>query len=159
MLILFYTEKPRVFAVINNPRLKKYVTDYGVELGLDYHGPTSMNGLISGIAKHRNIEGINLWGRVPNYIGEIPNPQVCEAVLRVLTRMLDIDIEFSDIEAEAQYANKQIDVIVSYLRQQDPGLDRYIGKLEKGMSVEVSEEDRQRFFEEIKEFLRKQKGR
>ncbi len=154
-----HTEKPRIFAVINNPKLKKYMTHYDdVELGMNYHGPTSMNGLILGIAKHRNIEGISLWGRVPSYIGEIPNPRVCQAILRVLTRMLNIDIDFSEIEAEARHANKQIDELVSYLRQQSPDFDQHIGRLEKGMSVEASEEDRQRFFNEIEEFLRKQEG-
>ncbi len=152
-----HTEKPRVFAVINNPRLKKYLTHYNVELGMDYHGPTSMNGLILGFAKQRNIEGISLWGRVPSYIGEIPNPQVCEAILRILTSMLGIDIDFSEIESEAHHANKQIEEMVNYIRQQNPDLDRHIGKLEKGMSMEVSQEDKQKFFRDIEEFLRKQK--
>ncbi len=153
-----HTEEPRVFAVTNSARLKKYLRHYDVELGIDYHGPTSMNGLIIGIAKHRDIEGVSLWGRVPSYIGEIPNPRVCEAVLRVLTRMLGVDVDFSEIEAEARYANKQIDELVSYTRRQYPELDQYIGKLEKGMSVGASEEDRQKFFQEIEEFLKKQRG-
>jgi len=155
-----HTERPRVFAVINNAGLADYVTHYDAALaGIDYHGPTSINGLVLGIAKRRDIEGISLWGRVPSYIGEIPNPQVCEAVLRVLTRMLGVDIDFSDIEAKARRANKQIDELVSYIRRQNPELDRHIGKLEKGMDVEPSREDRQRFFKEIEDFLRKQQGR
>lgn len=154
-----HTEKPRVSAVVNNPGLKKYVMHYNISLGMNYHGPTSMNGLILGIAKQRNIEGISLWGRIADYIGEIPNPQVCEAVLRVLTRMLDIDIDFSQIRNEARHANTQIDELVTYIRQQDPRLDRHIGRLEKGMNVEVSAEDKQRFFEEIEEYLKQQKGR
>ena len=154
-----HTEKPTVFAIANNLRLKRYLTQYEIESGVDYHGPTSMNGLILGIAKHRNIEGISLWGRVPSYIGEMPNPQVCGTVLRVLTRMLGIDIDFSEIEAKARYAKKQIDELISYLRQQDPDLDRHIKKLEMGMSAETSEEDRQRFFGEIEEFLKTQQDR
>lgn len=154
-----HTERPRVFAVINNPELKNYVMHYDVEWGIDYHGPTSINGLLLGIAKRRDIEGISLWGRVPSYIGEIPNPRVCEAVLQVLTSMLGIDIDFSEIEARARRATKQIDELVNYIRQQNPDLDRHIGKLEKGLNVETSREDRQRFFEEIEEFLRKQQGR
>ena len=41
---------------------------------------------------------------------------------------------------------------------QDPDLDEHIGKLEKGINVEISEEDNKRFFKEIEEFLRNQKG-
>ena len=153
-----HTEKPRVFAIINNPKLKKYLNYYDLESGMDYHGPASINGLILGLAQQRNIEGISLWGQVPSYIGEIANPQVCETVLRVLARLLGLDIDFREIEAEASYTNKQIDELVSYLRQQDPDLDEHIGKLEKGINVEISEEDNQRFFKEIEEFLRNQKG-
>ena len=36
-----HTEEPKVFAVINNSKLRRYLKNYGVELGLDYHGPTS----------------------------------------------------------------------------------------------------------------------
>lgn len=154
-----HTAQPGVLAIINNPRLKDYVTRYGVELGLNYHGPTSMNGLLIGLAKYRNIEGISLWGQVPNYIGDIPNPRVCHAVLKVLTRMLDIDIDFNGIEIETLRASKRIDELVSYIRQQSPDLDRHIEKLEKGVHLEPSDEDRQGFFQDIEEYLRKQKDR
>ncbi len=152
-----HTDQPRLFAITNNPGLKKHLTEHDVESGLDHHGPISMNGLILGVAKRRNIEGISLWGQVPSYLGEMPNPRVCEVILKVLTAMLGVDIDFSGIEAEARYANKQIDKLVSYLRQQDPDLDRYIERLEKNIRLGSSREDRQRFFEEINEFLRKQK--
>ena len=155
-----HTERPRVFTIINNPGLRHYVTQHDIDLaGIDYQGPTSMNGLILGIAKHRNLEGISLWGQVPSYISEIPNPQVSEAVLRVLTRMLGIVIDFSEIEAQARRSIRQINRLVSYIRRQNPALDRHIGMLEKGMSAETTPEDRQRFFEEIEEFLRNQQGR
>ena len=153
-----HTAPPRIFAIINNPNLRDYVAHYDIEPGTNYYGPTSINGLLLGIAKQRDIEGISLWGRVPSYIDEIPNPQVCEAILRVLTRMLDIDIDLSEIETEAHRANKQIDKLVSYLRQHNPDLDRHIGRLERGIITEASREDRQRFFQEIEEFLREQKG-
>ncbi len=151
-------ESPSLFGVVNSARLKRYLKPFDVEIGLDYHGPTSMNGLLLGLAKQRNIEGLSLWGRVPSYIGEIPNPRVCETILRVLTPMLGINIDFSEIESEVRYANKQIDEIVNYIREQNPDLDRHIRKLEKGISSETSEEDRKRVFKEIEEFLRGQKG-
>ncbi len=154
-----HTAPPRIMAVINNPGLKTYVTRYGVELGLNYHGPTSINGLIIGTAKQRNIDGISLWGQIPNYLGDIANPGVCQAILKTLTRMLDIDINFAGIEIETRRADQRIDELVSYIRQQSPDLDRHIKKLEQGINPEPSEEDNQSFFRDIEEFLRRQKGR
>lgn len=148
---------PKPFAVVNSSRVKRHLKPYEVEVGLDYYGPTSMNGLILGLAKQRNIEGLSLLGWVPCYITEIPNPRICEAILRVLTRMLSIDIDFSEIESEVQYADKQIEEVVSYIREQNPDFLRHIGKLEKAISLEPPE-DRKKFFKEIEEFLRKRHG-
>lgn len=153
-----HTAQPRIFAVINNPHLRDCLAHYDIEAGTNYYGPTSLNGLLLGIAKQRDIEGISLWGWVPSYIGEIPNPQICQAVLQVLTRMLDIDIDFAEIETEARRADKQIDRLVRYLRRHDPDLDRHIGRLEQDIITEVSKEDRQIFFKELEKFLREQKG-
>jgi len=147
--------EPRVFAILNNSRLREHVARYDLELGREYYGPSSINGLILGVAQQRNIEGISLWGGVPSYIAEIPNPQICYAVLRILIQILDIDIDLSRIEAEARQATKQINELVSYLRRQSPSLDQHIDRLEKGLDVEISEEDTQSFFKEIEEFLRK----
>ncbi len=154
-----HTSSPGVFAIINHPGLKDYVTRQGIELGLSYRGPTSMNGLIAGLARQRNIEGICLWGRVPNYISDIPNPAVCRAVLETLTSLLKIDIDFSAMEAEIRRSRKRIDELVSYIRQQNPDIDQHIESLEKGVNLEPLEEDRQVVFRDIEEFLRKQEGR
>ncbi|MBM2825331.1 MAG: hypothetical protein HW402_995 [Dehalococcoidales bacterium] len=151
------TEEPRVFAIVNNYRLKKYVTQQGLELGTDYHGPTTMSGLILGIAKHRDIEGISLWGEVPNDTAETPNPTVCEAVLSVLTRLLGLDIDLSDIDAK--YGGRQADELIGYVRQPDLDLHPPMEKLQKGVSPEISEKDKQTFFDELEKFLKKQKGR
>ncbi|MFC1873905.1 PAC2 family protein [Chloroflexota bacterium] len=154
-----HTSQPEVFAIINHPGLKDYVTRQGIELGLSYRGPTSMNGLIIGLARQRNIEGICLWGRVPNYISDIPNPGVCRAVLETLSSLLKIDIDFSEMEVDIRRSGKRIEELVSYIRQQNPDLDQHIERLENGIHLEPMEEDSQVFFKDIEEFLRKQEGR
>lgn len=148
-------ENPNLFAVANSTRVKRYLKPYDVGVSMDYYGPTSMNGLVLGLAKQRNIDGLSLWGWVPCYITEVPNPRVCEAILHVLTRMLSITIDFSEIESEVYYANKQIDEIVSYIREENPDFYRHITKPENGISFETPEEHK-RFFKEINEFLRNQ---
>ncbi len=149
-------ENPRVFAVVNNYHLKRYITQQGLEMGADYHGPTTMNGLILGIAKHRGIEGISLWGEVPNDSVETPNPAVCEAVLNVLTGLLGLDIDLSNIDDK--YTGMQADELIGYVRQPDSDLHPQLEKLERGASPEISEKDKQTFFDELEKFLKKQKG-
>lgn len=149
---------PRIFGVINNASLRRHVAHPDVEFGLDYQGPTSMNGLILGIAKDSNIDAINLVGQVPSYLGNLPNPQVCEIILRILVDILPLDIDLSAIEQEARQARKQTEEMVNYFKRKYGGLNQQIIRLDSGMGKEISEEERQKFFNEIEEFLRQQKS-
>ncbi|MDO8577829.1 MAG: PAC2 family protein [Dehalococcoidales bacterium] len=153
-----HDEEPALFAVANSSRVKRYIKPFGVEMGLDYYGPTSMNGLLLGLARQRSIDALSIFGWVPCYISEIPNPRICEAVLRVLSRMLNVDIDFEDIEAEAEFSNKQINEVVAYIREQNPDFDRNINRMGISTAFQAPEEDRRRIFMEIQDFLRKQHG-
>jgi hypothetical protein len=150
-----HTAIRRVLAVINNAELNTFVQQHDVEPGLDYHGPASMNGLLIGVAKERGVEGISLWGQVPNYLGEVPNPGIAQAVLKVLTQMLAVDIDFGEIEAESRDAEERIEKMITYFRGQHPELDDYLERLEQGMAPEFTEEESRRLFGEIEEFLKR----
>jgi len=56
-----------------------------------------LNGLLLGVAKERDIEGICLLGEVPIYATRIQNPMAALAVLKVLTRMLGIEIDLDEL--------------------------------------------------------------
>lgn len=154
-----HTEEPRVFAVINSAELKEFLRAHDVEPGHDYHGPTSMNGLMLGIARHRNIDGISLWGTVPRYLADMPDLDVCCAVIRALCRLLSIEIDFTEIMAEAEHVNAEINDMIARAREQNPLLDEYMEKLGKHMKFEAAPEDSRRYIDEIEDFLKKQKKR
>jgi hypothetical protein len=148
-----HTVRAKVLALVNTPELRDYARRFNVGLGLDYHGPTSMNGLLIGLAKKRGIEGISLWGQVPNYIAEMPNPMVAQDVLEVLTEMLSIEIDMSELEAEAEYAEKEMCRVIDYLRQQRAEFNEYIERLEQGVETESYEGDE--LIEDIEKFLKR----
>ncbi len=154
-----HTIKARVLSVINKQELKEYVRHYGVESTMDYHGPTSMNGLVMGLAKGRGLEGIALWGQVPGYIAEMPNPMVAQSVLEVLTKVLNLEIDRAEIEAEAEYAQGELDKIIDYIRQQRPEFEEYINRLEQGVETEPTGYTSEELFQEIERFLRRGEDR
>jgi hypothetical protein len=157
---VLHTAEPVVFAVVNKAYLREDMKGYdGVGVRMSYDGPTSMNGMLLMAAQRRGIEGIGLWGEVPNYIAQMPNPKVCCTVLKTLTQMLKVKLDLSEMESQAEYAEQQIDGLVSYVREQRPDFDEYLEKLEQGMRPELTMEDEQGFFGEIEDFLRKQKGK
>ena len=105
---IHHDEEPRVFGVVNNAKLIRYMKQYDVTL-LGERSLTSMNAILLGLARKRNIRGIYLLGEVPSYTTEIANPKSCQAVLRVLTAMLDLYIDMSEISESAKQAEEEID--------------------------------------------------
>jgi hypothetical protein len=153
-----HTVRAKVLVVLNKRELWGYLKDFDVKLGVDYHGPTSMGGLLIGTAKMRGIEGVSLWGQVPNYIAEMPNPSVSQDVLEVLTAMVNAEIDMTEIKAEAESVEKELDRIIGYIRQQQPEFDEYIKRLEQGVETESLRLRSEELFKEIEKFLKGEGG-
>ncbi|MFC1873484.1 PAC2 family protein [Chloroflexota bacterium] len=151
-----HLEEPQVLSLMNDPALEVELEGCGLQLGYDYHGPSSVNALILSIARERSMGGISLCGRVPSYLGDLSIPRIWGAVLRILTRLLRIDIDFSDLEAMEQDMDVKIDEIVANVRQRNPEFDQYVGRLEKGSEEKASEIDKRNIFEEIDGLLKRQ---
>ena len=93
---IHHTEQPRVWGVATVQRLTDELKEYDlVQRGnLQISG---LNGLLLGVAKERNIEGICLLGEVPGYTTRIQNPMAALAILGVLPKMLGIEIDTSEM--------------------------------------------------------------
>jgi len=107
---IHHTEPPRVWGVVTSQHMNKNLEKYDlVQRGnLQIAG---LNGLLLGVTKERKIEGVCLLGEVPMYATRIQNPMAALAVLKVLTKMLDIEIELAElveIAKEAAERMKQI---------------------------------------------------
>ena len=107
---IHHTEQPRAWGVGTNQRMTEALKKYDlVQKGnLQISG---LNGLLLGVAKEREIDGVCLLGEVPMHTTRIPNPMAALAVLRVLTKMLDIEIdltELNDMANETAERMKQI---------------------------------------------------
>ena len=70
-----------------------------------------LNGLILGMAKERGMEGICLLGEVPAYATQIANPKASLAVLRVLTKMLGITLDLTELGNLAEQVDEEMDTI------------------------------------------------
>lgn len=96
MTRIHHTEQPRVLGVATSQSaaedLKRYDLIQAGNLQI-----AGLNGLLLGVAKERNIEGICLLGEVPVYATRIQNPMAALAVLKVLTGVLDIEIDMAEL--------------------------------------------------------------
>jgi len=93
---IHHTEKPHVWAAATKKELIDYLKQFNVILrgAVQIAG---LNGLFLGVAKEKNIDGLCLLGEVPAYATRISNPKAALAILDVITRMLNIEIDMSDL--------------------------------------------------------------
>ena len=76
-------------------------------------GIVGASGLLLGIGKIKNIKGVCLMGETSGYFAD---PKSAHEVLKVLTKILKIKIDFSELEIKAN----QIDKITSQIREIEP---------------------------------------
>ena len=104
---IHHTEPPKVWGVATShlvtPDLEKYNLERSSNLQI-----AGLNGLLLGVAKEREIDGACLLGEVPVYAGRVPNPMAALAVLKVLTGMLQVNIDFAELAKMAVEAGERI---------------------------------------------------
>ena len=88
---IHHTEQPKVWGVGTNQKLTEDLIQKG---NLQIAG---LNGLMLGVAKERGIDGICLLGEVPMYATRIQNPMASLVILKVLSRILNIEIDLTEL--------------------------------------------------------------
>lgn len=109
---IHYTEQPRVWGVATSQKVAEELQKHDLvqRNALQIAG---LNGLLLGVAKERNIEGICLLGEVPTHISRIENPIAALAILKVLTGMLGIEIDTTELAETARETKEQIKQITA----------------------------------------------
>ena len=99
---IHHTEQPRAWAVATSREVAEDLGRYNLmqKRNLQIAG---LNGLMLGVAKERDIEGVCLLGEVPMYATKIQNPMAALSILKALTRILNIKIDLSEL---VQLANE-----------------------------------------------------
>ena len=104
---IHYTEQPRVWGVATS----QPATEELKKLDLVQRGNlqiAGLNGLLLGAAKERDIDGVCLLGEVPAHLSRIENPMAALAILKVLTKILDIEIDTTELAETASEAKEQM---------------------------------------------------
>ena len=107
MTRIHHTEPPRVWGVATGHQvaedLKKYSLVKATNLQI-----AGLNGLLLGVAKERGVDGVCLLGEVPVYATRVPNPMAALAVMKVMTGMLEVDIDLAELAKMAVEAGERI---------------------------------------------------
>ena len=104
-------KKPRVLGATTDIELVKKMTEYGITFpkGEPGSGIVGASGLLLGLGKLLGMESVCLMGETSGYFAD---PKAARAVLEVLTKILNVEIDFNELELKA----KEIDYMASKLK-------------------------------------------
>lgn len=121
---IHHTSKPRVWAVPNSDKLVEEARQYDNTIlmsaieGRKGQGViTGLNGLLLGVAKNRGLEAMCVMGEIPYYLqgAPWPYPKGSRSVIEVLTKILDIDIDFGKLDELAERVEEKIEEFLESL--------------------------------------------
>jgi len=92
-------EKPRVIGAVSNPEIIKKYKKFGIDFdaGSKIGTIVGASGLFLGLGKYYSIDGICLLGETAGY-PILPDPKAAEAVLRVLSNILNVKLDTTKLE-------------------------------------------------------------
>lgn len=158
---------PRVISVASSAKLiremKKYqnvISMSEIEESAGGEGTiTGLNGLLLAVAKKRGLEGICLMGEIPDWLSRasLPFPKASKSVLEVFADILEIGIDFSDVDNMAN----QIEEVIGNIYKMFPSelRESYDRRkfVAKAKPKPITEEEAKWLQEQIDEIFKKGK--
>jgi len=112
-----FNENPRVWAAATDDQLLHELQSLGLVLRGNFY-IAGMNGLLLSLAKERNMKGVCLLGETPRYLSEVGNPIASKSVLSVLAKLINVDIDLTELEQMVEQARQEIEEAIRESRRQ-----------------------------------------
>lgn len=110
-----HTQVYNVWAAATSKELVNSVKRYNLNV-LAEGQISGMNGLFLGVAKRAGLEGICILSEIPLYTIQIENPKATCAVLEVLIKIMNIELDLSSLIDQANIMESEIDKLLDYLK-------------------------------------------
>jgi proteasome assembly chaperone (PAC2) family protein len=107
MTNIHFTEQPRVWAVATNKLLIEELRKYDL-LQKGSIQIAGLNGLLLGLAKEKNFNGVCVMTEVPSQTSRMDNPMAALAILKTFMRLLDIEVDTKELAENAKEVTEQI---------------------------------------------------
>ncbi len=104
----------------------KLIETLGLE-GSRYEGPTGIVGVLHDTFRSAGIPSVSLWAAVPHYVSLAPSPRAALAICQRLGRLIDADIDVSELEEAGRTYAEQVSEAVS----SDAETAAYVEELEQ----------------------------
>ncbi|MET0011204.1 PAC2 family protein [Dehalococcoides mccartyi] len=109
---IHHSEQPRAWAVGTNPQVANELVERGLSGSCNLQ-ISGLNGLLLGVAKERNIDGVCLLGEVPSYASRLQNPMAALVIVQILSKLLQLEVDISELEQIASEAKQHVSQIAA----------------------------------------------
>lgn len=93
-------EEPSVFGATTTEKVKQEYQDHGIEFDHDVGQIVGASGLLLGLGQEKQYPGICLLGETPGFL--LSDPKATEAVLNSIEKILDLDLDYSDLDEKVE---------------------------------------------------------
>lgn len=117
-----HTKPVKLIGATSDPKIAEKL-----QLGpTNYEGPTGIIGVIQAIFRRHGQNVVSIWANVPHYVAQTPSPKAALAMVNQLAKLIDTDLDTTDLEDAASDYVTQIDEII----ESDSEAQAYVAHLE-----------------------------
>ena len=109
-------EDPDVFGAVSKEELKKEYSEHGIKFGHDIGQIVGASGLILAMAAEKDYKGLCMLGETPGFL--MSDPKATEAALECIEKVLDIELDFSDLDEKIQESQEVLKKLQNLQQQQ-----------------------------------------
>jgi len=113
---IYHTNRPKVLGAATSPKLVEELKKHDVKL-LKEGSISGLNGLLLGVAKRRNIDGVCLLAEIPVYTTQVANPRSSRAVLELLRQMTGLEVDLTEIDGWAEETDREVEEKMAQLKR------------------------------------------
>ena len=157
-----HTRPPRVTGSSTDPAWHALLEEWGIYRRPSYEGPTGIASVVLEAARRRGMASLSLMGQAPHYLEGATNPAVSRTLLTVVTRLLSLELDMSQLDTAVKVFGARCDQAVA----QDADTQAYVRQLEQDYDTTVDEVPRpqrdgdfnsEQLMQELEEFLREER--
>ncbi len=157
-----HTRPPRVTGSSTDPAWHALLEEWGIYRRSRYEGPTGIASVVLDAARRRGMTSLSLMGQAPHYLEGATNPAVSRALLTLVTRLLSLELDMSQLDTAVKVFRTRCDQVVA----QDAATQAYVWQLEQDYDTTVDEVSRpprdgdfnpEQLMQELEEFLREER--
>jgi len=115
-------EDPEVFGAVTEKELKESYEDTDVTFDHDIGQIVGVSGLLLGMSRRKDIEGIALLGETPGFL--MSDPKSTEKVLGTVEQILKLDIDYSDLDTKVEESQEVLKKLKKLKKGQSPDQDK-----------------------------------